>query len=282
MWRFVGGLKLVHFEGGWIASCNSFGVHTSDRAPPRYTALVTAANDNSWVPSLKGRFIAFEGPDGSGKSTQYRRLLALCKDHDVTCCEVREPGGTGIGERVREILLDHAHHDMTLRCEMLLYMASRSQLLEQRIKPALRRGELVLADRFVSSTFAYQGAAGGLPLSEIAAAADIALQGTVPDVVVIFDVDEVTAAQRINPLLGAAPGRDPKGPDRIEARGSEFHRKVREGYLDLAKRDPAHHLVIDASKGPEDVWTALLEALPPRLVAKAGVGTRRGVEARGA
>jgi dTMP kinase len=218
-----------------------------------------------WINKLRGRFLAFEGPDGSGKSTQYRRLLEACKDADIVCCEVREPGGTAIGERVRDILLDHAHHDMTLRCEMLLYMASRSQLVEQRIRPALKRGELVIADRFVSSTFAYQGAAGGLPIAEIAAAADIALQGTVPDVVVIFDVDEVTASRRINPLLGAANGRDGKGPDRIEARGLEFHRKVRQGYLDLARKDPKHHLVIDASRGPEEVWAQLVEKLPERL-----------------
>jgi dTMP kinase len=221
--------------------------------------------DYPWINSLRGKFLAFEGPDGSGKSTQYRRLLSVCKEAQITCCEVREPGGTAIGERVREILLDHAHHDMTLRCEMLLYMASRSQLVEQRIRPALSRGELVIADRFVSSTFAYQGYAGGLPVWEIAAAADIALQGTVPDVVVIFDVDEVTAALRINPLLGVAADRDGKGPDRIEARGREFHRKVREGYLDMARKDPAHHLVIDASRGPDEVWAELMRRLPERL-----------------
>jgi dTMP kinase len=221
--------------------------------------------DYPWINSLRGKFLAFEGPDGSGKSTQYRRLLSVCKEAQITCCEVREPGGTAIGERVREILLDHAHHDMTLRCEMLLYMASRSQLVEQRIRPALSRGELVIADRFVSSTFAYQGYAGGLPVWEIAAAADIALHGPVPDVVVIFDVDEVTAALRINPLLGVAADRDGKGPDRIEARGREFHRKVREGYLDMARKDPAHHLVIDASRGPDEVWAELMRRLPERL-----------------
>jgi dTMP kinase len=222
--------------------------------------------EHPWINSLRGKFLAFEGPDGSGKSTQYRRLLSLCKQAGITCCEVREPGGTPIGERVRDILLDHAHHDMTLRCEMLLYMASRSQLVEQRIRPALKRGELVIADRFVSSTFAYQGYAGGVPVKEIAAAADIALQGTVPDVVVIFDVDEVTAARRINPLLGAsAADRESKTPDRIEARGSDFHRKVRQGYLEMARNDPSHHLVIDASHGPEEVWTELTRKLPERL-----------------
>lgn len=218
-----------------------------------------------WLSRLRGKFIAFEGPDGSGKSTQFRRLLALCKDRAVPACEVREPGGTTIGERIREILLDHAHHDMTLRCEMLLYMASRSQLVEQRIRPALSRGELVLADRFVSSTFAYQGAAGGIPFKEIEDAATIALQSVVPHLVVIFDVDEVTAAKRINPLLQGDKHRDGKGPDRIESRGRDFHRKVREGYLELAKREPARHIVLDASKPPEDVWNQLMEKLGARV-----------------
>ena len=235
-----------------------------------YTRPVTPSRSSTpdsypWLPRLRGRFIAFEGPDGSGKSTQFRRLLALCKEQDVPACEVREPGGTTIGERVREILLDHAHHDMTLRCEMLLYMASRSQLVEQRIRPALARNELVLADRFVSSTFAYQGAAGGIPFKEIEDAARIALQGVVPHLVVIFDVDEVTASKRINPLLQGDKHRDGKGPDRIEARGNDFHRKVREGYLELAKKDPGHHLVLDASKGPEDVWCELMEKLSTRV-----------------
>lgn len=232
---------------------------TSTRHPER---------EYPWLPRLRGKFIAFEGPDGSGKSTQFRRLLALCKDRAVPACEVREPGGTTIGERIREILLDHAHHDMTLRCEMLLYMASRSQLVEQRIRPALSRNELVLADRFVSSTFAYQGAAGGIPFKEIEDAARIALQGVEPHLVMIFDVDEVTAAHRINPLLQGEKhphDRDGKGPDRIEARGREFHRKVREGYLDLAKRDPARHLVLDASKSPDEVWNQLMDVLGSKL-----------------
>jgi dTMP kinase len=208
-----------------------------------------------WVSKLAGRFIAFEGPDGSGKTTQYRRFVAFCREHNITVCEVREPGGTPIGEAIREILL-HTKDEMTLRCEMLLYMASRSQLMEERIRPAMARGELVLADRFVSSTLAYQGTAGGVPISEIKAAAEIALQGTFPELVIIFDVDEETAAGRMNPLLSAR-----SGPDRIESRGREFHRKVRAGYLQQAKEEPRRHLVIDASVCADDVWAALLAGL---------------------
>lgn len=230
--------------------------------------------DHGWLARLKGKFIVFEGPDGSGKTTQFRRFLALCGETDVPVCEVREPGGTGVGEKVRQILLDHAHQDMVLRCEMLLYMASRAQLVEQRIVPALRTGHLVLADRFVSSTLAYQGAAGGLPRDEILAAARIATHGTNPDLVVIFDVDEVTAAGRINPLLEsvardpslpARPTRENGGPDRMEAKGRDFHRKVRQGYLDQARHEPHRHLVIDASKDPESVWDQLQGSMRTRF-----------------
>jgi len=232
-------------------------------------------SDHGWLARLKGKFIVFEGPDGSGKTTQFRRLLALCAQHVIPVCEVREPGGTGVGEKVRQILLDHAHQDMVLRCEMLLYMASRAQLVEQRIVPALTTGHLVLADRFVSSTLAYQGAAGGLPRDEILAAARIATHGTNPDLIVIFDVDEITAASRINPLLQSAPApgtphspgptRENGGPDRMEAKGRDFHRKVRQGYLDQARHEPSRHLVIDASKDPENVWDQLFAGLAARF-----------------
>jgi dTMP kinase len=216
---------------------------------------------HGFIPRLPGKFLVFEGPDGSGKTTQYRRLVTLCRDHDVPVCEVREPGGTSVGERVRTILLDHAHQDMSMRCEMLLYMASRAQLVEQRIRPALAQRSVVLADRFVSSTLAYQGAAGGLPTEEIHAVAKVATGGLKPDLVVIFDVDERTAASRMQPLL--APGR--AALDRIESRSEEFHRKVRQGYLEQAAADPSMHAIIDASKSPDDVWSQLLSTLSKRL-----------------
>ena len=213
-------------------------------------------NTGAWVCALAGKFIVFDGPDGSGKSTQFRNLIDLAQQYGVVVCEVREPGGTHVGERIREILLDPVHDEMALRCEMMLYMASRSQLVEERIRPALARGELVLADRFVSSTFAYQGAAGGLPEREIMHVAHAALgepgsaESAWPDLVVVFDVDEKTAATRLNPLL-----------DRMERKSAEFHKKVRQGFLDQATRDPRHHIVIDAAKSECDVSRALLDAL---------------------
>lgn len=203
-------------------------------------------HDHPWLKLLAGKFIVFEGPDGSGKTTQFRRFMGACQDAGLQICEVREPGGTGVGEKIREVLLDHAHKDMVLACEMLLYMASRAQLVEQRIRPALAQGQLVLADRFVASTVAYQGTAGGMPMKDITDVARVAMQGFQPDLVVVFDVDEVTAQKRMSPLL-----------DRMEAKGREFHARVRKGYLDQVAADPEHFRRIDASLPEEQVWMAL-------------------------
>lgn len=205
----------------------------------------------SWIEQLAGKFIVFDGPDGSGKSTQFARFGRYCADAGLKVCEVREPGGTSIGEQIREILLNPRNTDITLRCEMMLYMASRAQLIEQRIAPALGRGELVLADRYISSTLAYQGTAGGLTKDEILAVGEVAVDGHWPDLTVIFDVDERVAASRLNPLL-----------DRMELKGVQFHRKVRQGYLDQAARgDLGEYLVIDATADEDTVFQNLLEGL---------------------
>jgi dTMP kinase len=200
--------------------------------------------------SLAGKFIVFEGPDGSGKSTQLRELSRCLEELGVKFESVREPGGTPVGDKIREALLTRDISTMSVRCEMLLYMASRAELVETRILPALRRGELVIADRFVASTLAYQGAAGGLPSADIAAAARVATRGLMPDLVLLFDIDTDAAAKRLSPLL-----------DRMEAKGAEFHRKVRQGYLDQARSDPRRYAIIDASQPPEKVWNQLLMSL---------------------
>ncbi|MEL6499150.1 MAG: dTMP kinase [Planctomycetota bacterium] len=206
------------------------------------------------VSALAGRFLVFEGPDGSGKTTQFNRFSAACTEAGLDVCEVREPGGTGIGEAVRHLLLDHTHGDMTLRCEMLLYMASRAQLVEQTIRPALAAGKLVLADRFVQSTLAYQGAGGDLPEHEILNVAAAATGGLEPDLVLIFDVDESTAAKR----------RDPN-PDRIEARPDDFRVRVRQSYLAQAAKHPKTHAVLDATCDQDGVFDRLTSTLADRL-----------------
>lgn len=211
--------------------------------------------------ALAGRFVVFEGPDGSGKSTQLSRFLSATAAAGLKPLEVREPGGTEVGERIRKALLEHLEREeMSLRCEMLLYMASRAQLCEQKIRPALDAGRLVVADRFVQSTLAYQGAAGGLPEDEILAAAAIATHGVTPDAVLIFDVDEHTAAQRMNPLLR---GDD---LDRMEAKGAAFHRKVRQGYLSQIERDPTTNLRIDAAGCEDTVWDETVRVLEQRFL----------------
>lgn len=223
------------------------------------TSIQLSMNPHAWLSALSGSFLVFDGPDGSGKSTQIRRFVAAARLADVHVLEVREPGGTAIGERIRDVLLDPEHSEMSLRCEMMLYMASRAQLIEEHIRPALSRGDMVLADRFISSTLAYQGAAGGLPLDEIDAVGRVALGDVVPDITILFDVDEQTAGARLNPLL-----------DRMEAKGVAFHRKVREGFLRQAREEPDRHLVIDASQDEDAVFAQLMIALQQRLTQTAG------------
>lgn len=187
-----------------------------------------------------------------------RRFKQLLDDAGLETLEVREPGGTDIGEQIRQVLL-HTKAEMTLRCEMLLYMASRAQLVEQKIKPALAAGQVVVADRYLASTLAYQGTAGGISHDDIWAVAKASLQGVLPDLVLIFDVDEQTAASRINPLMATATRKE--GLDRIESRGAAFHRKVREGYVAQAKQFPQDYRLINAARGPEEIWVDVVGVL---------------------
>ncbi len=207
-----------------------------------------------WIQSLGGRFIVFDGPDGSGKSTQFARFAAHCRSAGLAVCEVREPGGTSIGEEIRMVLLDPANTQMSLRCEMMLYMASRSQLMEETIGPALQRGDLVLADRFISSTLAYQGSAGGMDRQEILAVGRVAVAGHWPDLTVIFDVDGEVAGTRLDPQ-----------PDRVELKGAKYQRKVRQGFLEQAAADPDTYLVIDAAPDTDAVFAALLDGVAQRF-----------------
>lgn len=208
----------------------------------------------AWTQQLAGRFLAFEGPDGSGKSTQLSRFTVWARLQGLQLVEVREPGGTAVGERIRDVLLDPENTDLTARAEMLLYMASRAQLVETIIEPALRTGSLVIADRFVASTCAYQGTAGGVPMHDILRVAETAMGGRWPDLSIIFDVDEQTAAGRLSPLL-----------DRMERKGAAFHRRVREGYHLLAEQRPQDTVVIDATMSEDSVFERLLEVLRGRL-----------------
>ena len=222
------------------------------RVPTATIETVTThpAQDRSWMRALSGAFVVFDGPDGSGKSTQFRRFADAARAAGVEVVEVREPGGTPIGEKVRAILLDPANAEMTVRAEMLLYMASRAQLFEQRIAPAMAAGAMVLADRFVSSTLAYQGTAGGIDEEDIVAVGRVATGNHVPDLTVVFDVATEVAMRRLSPLL-----------DRMERKGHEFHARVRAGYLAQSRRWPERYAVVDSSSGPDEVTAALMRTV---------------------
>ncbi|MCC7192321.1 MAG: dTMP kinase [Phycisphaeraceae bacterium] len=217
-----------------------------------------------WLSRLRKRFIVFDGPDGSGKSTQFQRFSKFVQNAGIEVCEVREPGGTHIGEQIRRVLLDPANkEEVDLRCEMLLFMASRAQLVAQRIRPARNAGQMVLADRFISSTLAYQGSAGGLPISDILETGRIALGDCWPDLTVVFDVDEETALARMNPLLRQR--EFDTAHDRMELKGADFHRTVRQGYLDQAKNDSSRYLVVDARGDADSVYALLLKGIESKM-----------------
>jgi len=215
---------------------------------------IVMRDHSAWSSLLPGRFVVFDGPDGSGKSTQFRALADAARAAGVETVEVREPGGTPVGERIRDVLLDPALGEMVSRCEMLLYMASRAQLMEERVQPALARGAFVLADRFISSTLAYQGSAGGVQEDHIRTVGGIALGGRWPDLVVIFDVDWKTAQGRMKPTL-----------DRVERKGADYHARVRAGYLDQARQEPSRYLVVDSSQEPEVVFEQVSRGIRERL-----------------
>ena len=223
---------------------------------------------SNWLTKLRRRFVVFDGPDGCGKTTQFDRFCHEARTAGVEVCPVRDPGGTEIGDQIRRILLDpHNHDHIDVRCEMLLFMASRAQLVTQTIAPALRDGKLVLADRFISSTLAYQGAAGGMDRAEILDVGRAALGNCWPHLVIIFDVDMDTAAAR----LAASPKVKQHGrfevdaptlfSDRMEVKGAQYHHAVRNGYLQQIEQDPQHYLKINAAPDADTVFQSLLAAL---------------------
>lgn len=203
--------------------------------------------------SRRGRLIAFEGVEGAGKSTQLEMLRQTLEKAGHRVVSTREPGGTPVGEQVRSILLDPVL-TVDARAEALLFAAARAQLVEQVIRPALQRGEVVLCDRYLDSSLAYQGAARGLGQEPIAAINRFATGGLLPDLVVLL---------RLDPAEGLARGRGSR--DRIECQDLEFHRRVAQGFLDLAEADPERFVIVDAAPPPDRVAAEVREAVQRSL-----------------
>jgi dTMP kinase len=212
---------------------------------------------------MRGMLVSFEGVEGSGKTTQAARLVESLKREGLSVTSVREPGGTALGEKVREILLSVEHHDMAAWAEASLYTAARAQLLKEVIIPRLARGDIVVADRYVDSTFAYQGAGRGLEMNVL-----MAMQMVLkvkPDLTLLLDLPAEAGLRR------QADESDHQ-PDRLEQEDISFHTRVREGYLDFATRDPERYHVIDASADPDSVAA---EALSATLVRASAKGIRK-------
>jgi len=193
----------------------------------------------------RGLFVTFEGPDGSGKSTQARMLAARLRDQGRDVLESVEPGGTPIGQQIRRILLDPANKELTATAELLLMFAARAQNVEQWILPALAQGKIVVSDRFTDSSIAYQGAGRGLGWEKVLEVDRIACQGLVPDLTLCIDIDSETGLARAQSRGGLET--------RLEEQAIEFHKRAREAYHQLARREPRRFRLIDGNGTPDAI-----------------------------
>ena len=198
---------------------------------------------------FSGKFIVLDGPDGCGKTTQVKLLADWLKEQGVEIETFRDPGNTDIGEKIRRILLNPDHTAMNTRTELLLYMAARAQLWAEKIAPALKENKCVILDRWLSSTCAYQGFAGGFGIDNVIKIAADCLERPWPDSTIILDVDLETAANRLHREL-----------DRMEQKGDGYHKKVREGFLELAKKNKSF-VIIDAAGDIETTHKKVIEAI---------------------
>ena len=208
---------------------------------------------------MRGKFITIEGTDGSGKSTQTELLMDYLKEKGVDVIFTREPGGTKISEKIREIILDVDNSEMTGITEALLYAAARSQHVEEKIIPALEAGKIIICDRFVDSSAAYQGAARGLGVQRIMDINREALHGIMPDMTLFFD---------LSPEKGILRKKNERALDRLEKEKMDFHKKVYEGYRALCEACPERICSIDADRSIEDVHRDVIGAIDGLLKGK--------------
>jgi dTMP kinase len=238
------------------------------RSEPQPSVLEPAhLNGSAPPPAPTGRLIAFEGGEGSGKTTQARLIAIWLRELGYDVVTTHEPGATKIGMRLRALLLDTAHTGMSPHAEALMYAADRAEHVASVIVPALERGAIVITDRYVDSSLAYQGAGRNLPLDEIARFNWWATGGRTPDLTILLDMD---------PMAGLS--RRTRSADRLEAEPADFHLRVRSGFLALARAEPGRYLVLDADRPPaeitRDIQDRIRELLPDPVpsVAEANTG----------
>lgn len=201
-------------------------------------------------------FITLEGPEGSGKTRQISGLVEVLRQEGYPVLMTREPGGTAIGDQIRSVLFDMQNTDMRPRTEILLFQASRAQLVEQVIRPCLGRGEVVVCDRYADSTLAYQGYGHRVDLDELRRVVNFATGGLKPDLTLLLDVEVEVGLKR---KVAASEW------NRLDAYDLDFHRRVRQGYHEMARAEPDRWVVIDAGQPPEAVQAALREVVLGRL-----------------
>jgi dTMP kinase len=203
----------------------------------------------------RGYLISFEGSEGAGKSTQVERIAKRLEDHDYEVLVTREPGGTAIGEEIRHILM-HSENgvDMAPETELLLFAASRAQLVRQVIAPAINAGKVVLCDRFLDSTTVYQGVGRRIASEPVQMINNFAVGTMMPDITVVIDLPAEVGIERVR-------RRAPEMTDRMEQENIDFYRRVRDGYLVLAKALPSRFLIVDGTKPVDEVEKAIWEGL---------------------
>jgi dTMP kinase len=192
---------------------------------------------------ITGKLITFEGIDGSGKSTQIQLLEAEFEKLGISYKTFREPGGTKLSEKIRAILLDKENIELYSNAESLLFAAARAQLTAEQIKPALTKGEFVICDRFTDSTIAYQGYGRGLNINNLELMNTIATDGLIPDITFRLDIDPQKATERLKTV----------NPDRMEAAGIDFFKKIRQGYCQIREQNQSRCIVIDGEKPQKDI-----------------------------
>ena len=200
---------------------------------------------------MAGSLITFEGIDGSGKSTQIQMLENEFNKLGVEYKTFREPGGTDLSEKIRAILLNKENIALLATAESLLFAAARAQLTAEQIKPAIAKGEFVICDRFTDSTIAYQGYGRGVDIKILEGINHIATYGLTPDITFILDINPETAADR---MVAEAP-------DRMEATGVEFFRRIREGYHKIKNQDPNRYRIVNGEQSPENVFKEIKEII---------------------